>query len=54
MTEVEVYGVRSETVERLRKLEGVLAVWVEERDQAQVLRVQTRADIQLTPRSSGT
>ena len=48
VTEVEVYGVPDETVERLRKLEGVLAVWVEERDQAQVLSVQTRADIQLT------
>jgi ABC-2 type transport system ATP-binding protein len=48
VTEVEVYGVPDETVERLRKLDGVLAVWVEERDQAQVLSVQTRADIQLT------
>jgi len=48
VTEVEVYGVPDETIERLRKLEGVLAVWVEERDQAQVLSVQTRADIQLT------
>ena len=48
VTEVEVYGVPEETVERLRKLDGVLAVWVEERDQAQVLSVQTRADIQLT------
>jgi ABC-2 type transport system ATP-binding protein len=48
VTEVEVYGVPEETIERLRKLEGVLAVWVEERDQAQVLSVQTRADIQLT------
>ncbi|HMI98580.1 MAG TPA: ABC transporter ATP-binding protein [Gaiellaceae bacterium] len=48
VTEVEVYGVPDETVERLRKLEGVLAVWVEEREQTQVLSVQTRADIQLT------
>jgi ABC-2 type transport system ATP-binding protein len=48
VTEVEVYGVPDETVERLRRLEGVLAVWVEEREQAQVLSVQTRADIQLT------
>src|SRR2546422_5890499 len=48
VTEVEVYGVPDETVERLRRLEGVLHVWVEERDQAQVLSVQTRADIQLT------
>ena len=48
VTEVEVYGVPDETVEKLRNLEGVLAVWVEEREQAQVLSVQTRADIQLT------
>src|SRR6266566_9493421 len=48
VTEVEVYGVPDETVERLRRLEGVLSVWVEEREQAQVLSVQTRADVQLT------
>jgi ABC-2 type transport system ATP-binding protein len=48
VTEVEVYGVPEETVERLRRLEGVLAVWIEEREQAQVLSVQTRADTQLT------
>jgi ABC-2 type transport system ATP-binding protein len=48
VTEVEVYGVPEETIERLRGLEGVLAVWTEEREQAQVLSVQTRADTQLT------
>jgi len=48
VTEVEVYGVPDDTVERLRGLEGVLNVWVEEREQAQVLSVQTRADVQLT------
>jgi ABC-2 type transport system ATP-binding protein len=48
VTEIEVYGVPEETVERLRGLEGVLNVWVEEREQAQVLSVQTRADVQLT------
>src|SRR5438128_275700 len=48
VTEVEVYGIPEETIERLRQLEGVLAVWVEEREQAQVLSVQTRADVQLT------
>jgi ABC-2 type transport system ATP-binding protein len=48
VTEVEVYGVPEETVERLRLLDGVLSVWVEEREQAQVLSVQTRADVQLT------
>ena len=48
VTEVEVFGVPEETVEQLRRLEGVLSVWVEEREQAQVLSVQTRADVQLT------
>jgi ABC-2 type transport system ATP-binding protein len=48
VTEVEVYGIPEETVLRLRQLDGVLAVWVEEREQAQVLSVQTRADVQLT------
>jgi ABC-2 type transport system ATP-binding protein len=48
VTEVEVYGVAEETIERLRRLEGVLSVSVEEREQAQVLSVQTRADVQLT------
>ncbi len=48
VTEVEVYGIPDETVERLRRLDGVLAVTVEEREQAQVLSVQTRADVQLT------
>jgi ABC-2 type transport system ATP-binding protein len=48
VTEVEVYGVPEDTIERLRRLEGVLAVWVEEREQTQVLSVQTRADVQLT------
>jgi ABC-2 type transport system ATP-binding protein len=48
VTEVEVYGVPEQTIERLRELEGVLAVWTEEREQAQVLSVQTRADTQLT------
>ena len=55
VTEVEVYGVPDDNIERLRVgLEGVLAVWVEEREQAQVLSVQTRADVQLTARISDT
>jgi ABC-2 type transport system ATP-binding protein len=48
VTEVEVYGIPEETIERLRRLEGVLAVSVEEREQVQLLSVQTRADVQLT------
>jgi ABC-2 type transport system ATP-binding protein len=46
--EVEVYGVEEETIERVRRLNGVLAVSVEEREQAQVLVVQTRAEAELT------
>jgi ABC-2 type transport system ATP-binding protein len=48
VVEVEVYGVPDETVERLRGLQDVLAVSIEEREQAQVLTVQTKADVNLT------
>src|SRR3954454_23143008 len=48
VVEVEVYGVAEEAIDRVRKLEGVTAVGVEEREQAQVLVVQTRADTELT------
>ncbi len=48
VVEVEVYGVADETIESVRGLDGVLAVSVEERDQAQVLVVQTTADVELT------
>ena len=46
--EVEVYGVDEETIEQVRRLGGVLAVSVEEREQAQVLVVQTQAEVELT------
>ena len=46
--EVEVYGVDEETIERVRRLGGVLAVSVEEREQAQVLVVQTQPEVELT------
>ena len=48
VVEVEVYGVGDETVERVRGLGGVTAVAVEEREQAQVLVVQTGAGAELT------
>jgi ABC-2 type transport system ATP-binding protein len=48
VVEVEVYGVEEETIERVRGLDGVLAVSVEEREQAQVLVVQTQTDVELT------
>src|SRR5436190_20726581 len=48
VVEVEVYGVGETTIERVRDLEGVVAVAVEERGQAQVLVVQTRPEVELT------
>jgi ABC-2 type transport system ATP-binding protein len=41
VVEIEVYGMKDGTVERLQGIDGVTAVVVEERDQAQVLVVQT-------------
>jgi ABC-2 type transport system ATP-binding protein len=41
VVEVEVYGIEDVVVERVRALEGVTTVGVEERDQKQVLVVQT-------------
>jgi ABC-2 type transport system ATP-binding protein len=46
--EVEVYGIAAEAVERVRGLNGVVAVAVEEREQAQVLVVQTEPEVELT------
>jgi ABC-2 type transport system ATP-binding protein len=48
VVEVEVYGVGDESVERVRGLGGVTAVAVEEREQAQVLVVQTGPGAELT------
>src|ERR687884_2007696 len=48
VVEVEVYGVADDAVERLRVLNGVVAVSVEERGQAQVLVVQTEPEVELT------
>jgi ABC-2 type transport system ATP-binding protein len=48
VVEVEVYGVAGEAVERVRALTGVVAVAVEEREQAQVLVVQTEPEVELT------
>ena len=48
VVEVEVYGVPDGTVERVRGLGGVRAVSVEEREQAQVLVVQTETEAELT------
>ena len=48
VVEVEVYDVAEGTIDRVRELDGVMAVSVEEREQAQMLVVQTRADVELT------
>jgi ABC-2 type transport system ATP-binding protein len=48
VVEVEVYGVGDEIVKRVRGLGGVTAVAVEEREQAQVLVVQTETGVELT------
>jgi ABC-2 type transport system ATP-binding protein len=48
VVEVEVFGVPEGTVERVRAIDGVTAVAVEEREQAQVLAVQIRSDAELT------
>jgi ABC-2 type transport system ATP-binding protein len=48
VTEIEVFGISEPSVERLRRLEGVTAVNVEERDQAQLLVVQSTGQRELT------
>ena len=48
VVEVEVFGAADEAVERIRGLIGVAAVAIEEREQAQVLVVQTGPGVELT------
>ncbi|HET7760057.1 MAG TPA: ABC transporter ATP-binding protein [Gaiellaceae bacterium] len=48
VVEVEVYGIAEDALGRMRDLHGVVAVAVEEREQAQVLVVQTEPDLELT------
>jgi ABC-2 type transport system ATP-binding protein len=48
VTEIEVFGVDEPTVARLRGIEGVTAVNVEEREQKQVLVVQTSGEREVT------
>jgi ABC-2 type transport system ATP-binding protein len=48
VVEIEVYGTADEAVERLRPVEGVRGVSVEEREQAQVLVVQVDGERELT------
>jgi ABC-2 type transport system ATP-binding protein len=46
--EVEVFGIANEAIEQVRGLRGVVAVAVEEREQAQLLVVQSEAGVELT------
>ena len=48
VTEIEVFGVDESVLGRIRELGGVTAVTVEERDQKQLLVVQSEADRELT------
>jgi ABC-2 type transport system ATP-binding protein len=48
VTEIEVFGADDATVGRLRSLEGVTAVTVEEQEQRQLLIVQTTGERELT------
>jgi ABC-2 type transport system ATP-binding protein len=48
VTEIEVFGVDERALERLRALEGVSAVSVEERDQKQLVVVQSSGERELT------
>src|SRR5262249_23040663 len=46
--EIETFGVDDDAVERVRRADGVTSVSIEERDQAQVLHVQSPAGTELT------
>jgi ABC-2 type transport system ATP-binding protein len=48
VVEVEVYGVAEDALGRMRALDGVVGVAVEEREQAQVVVVQTKPELELT------
>src|SRR6476469_5396768 len=49
-TVVETFGVDDDAVERVRQADGVTSVSIEEREQAQVLHVQSPAGTELTQR----
>jgi ABC-2 type transport system ATP-binding protein len=50
VVEIEAYGVPDDAIERVRACEGVTAVSVEEREQAQVLLVQSPKGLELSQR----
>jgi ABC-2 type transport system ATP-binding protein len=51
--EIETFGVDDDAVERVRQADGVTSVSIEEREQAQVLHVQSPAGTELTQRLLG-
>ena len=53
VAEIEVFGVDDATVERLRDLPGVTSVSVEEREQAQLLTIQSPRGLELTQELHG-
>jgi ABC-2 type transport system ATP-binding protein len=48
VVEIEAYGITADTVDELRRLPGVAAVRVEEREQLQLVRVQAATGLELT------
>src|SRR5437870_5373588 len=48
VVEIETFGIAEETIERLRRAPGVTSISVEEREQAQVLLVQSAKGLELT------
>jgi ABC-2 type transport system ATP-binding protein len=54
VVEVEVFGLPDGTVERVRDLNGVTGVSIEEREQTQLLIVQTQPEVELTQSILGT
>jgi ABC-2 type transport system ATP-binding protein len=48
VVEIETYGIGEDAIERLRRVTGVASVWVEDRDQAQLVLVQSALGLELT------
>jgi ABC-2 type transport system ATP-binding protein len=48
VVEIETFGIAQETIERLRQAPGVASISIEEREQAQVLHVQSAKGLELT------
>ena len=48
VVEIEVFGIEEETVKKLRTLPGVTSISVEDRDQAQLLTIQSPRGLELT------